>query len=41
MDFPWEEDAELHEHLRDNNPFRDVSTRELNRYSYRGGSEVL
>jgi hypothetical protein len=41
INFPLEYDAELGEHLKENNPFRDVSTRELNRYSYQGDGEEL
>jgi hypothetical protein len=35
MEFPWKFDAETEERLRLNNPFRDVRTTELERYTYR------
>jgi hypothetical protein len=34
MEHPWEEDPDLDEMLRSNNPFRDVESIELNRYTY-------
>jgi hypothetical protein len=34
-EFPWEQDAELEELLRDNYPFREVKHGELPRYTYR------
>ncbi len=35
IEFPWEFDAELERRLKENNPFREVRTAELERYSYR------
>jgi len=36
MDFPWECDQELDERLNENNPFRQVRTKELGRYDFVG-----
>ena len=38
IEFPWEYDNKLHERLRENSPFREVNTREIHRYDYRGDS---
>ena len=35
-EFPWEYDKELEDRLKDNNPFREVSTREIGRYDFAG-----
>jgi hypothetical protein len=35
IEFPWKGDAELDERLRENSPFREVKTGQLNRYTYR------
>lgn len=34
MEFPWEQDEELEERLRQNSPFREVRTTELGRYTF-------
>lgn len=35
VEFPWEQDAQMEEFLKTNNPFRDVKVAELPRYTYR------
>lgn len=36
IEFPWEFDEEIDKLLKDSNPFREVRTTDLGRYSYRG-----
>ncbi len=36
MEFPWERDEEMDARLRWDNPFREVKTKELSRYTYQG-----
>lgn len=35
VEFPWEEDPEMDQLLKDNNPFREAKVSELQRYTYR------
>ena len=36
MEYPWEYDRELDERLKDDNPFREVRTKEIGRYDKKG-----
>jgi hypothetical protein len=35
LEFPWEEDPEMDERLRQDNPFRERKTVELKRYDFK------
>jgi len=41
IEFPWEYDADLYQHLNENNPFREVSTKEFDRYSFGDKGKIL
>jgi hypothetical protein len=36
LEFPWQDDPDLAQHLEKNNPFRDVKTSESPRYTFKG-----